>query len=430
MRKLRILFISVFVICGLGCSLVCAGRLEVETSRNSSKTLSVPEGNKNFSFMIFGDRTGSRKESIEVLKDAVDRTNKMGPDFVCTVGDLIHGYYDSKKWIKETNEFTDAMEKLEMPWYPVAGNHDVYWFRKTKDRPKGHHEVEYETYFGPLWYAFEYNGSWFITLYTDEGEFGTDKKGYLDPDMQKISLEQFGWLKGILAKAKDANHVFVFMHHPRWITESYGGDWEKVHSLLEKAGNVSAVFTGHFHTTCHEEKDGIDYYVLGTTGGVLSEYSLDPQHLVHWVNVADDRYDISTIALDSFVNPKTRKNKTDIAVSKRDWATNSKEAIIEWELSTEGLKFEKGLFLVRFTINEAKQNEHGIDLVFLDENKNEIERDKKIKGKGLMMSAHYAVEPWKKYYFQLSDMDAVSEGEYPGKAGKIEIFRRFYFKTE
>lgn len=426
MVKLRVLFVLFIVLCGFGCDSL----RDVETSRNSPKMLSVPQGNDGFSFMVFGDRTGSNKESIEVLKDAVDRANRMGPEFVYTVGDLIHGYYGSKDWFESADEFGGVMEKLEMPWYPVAGNHDVYWYRDTKDRPKGHHESEYETYFGPLWYAFEYNNCWFVTLYSDEGKPGTSKKGFLDPEMQKMSPEQFGWLEGVLNKAKNADHIFLFMHHPRWITETYGGDWGKVHSLLKEAGNVSAVFCGHFHTTCHSEKDSIDYYIMGTTGGSISEYSLDPNHLAHWVNVTDDGYDVSTVALDSFIDPKTRKIETDIVVAKQDWATDSKETIVEWELSTEGLEFETGLFIARLKINDAKKNKRGIDLIFLDENKNEIERDKKIKRKGVLLPAYYEIEPGKKYFLQLADRDAEGKDEYPGKTGEIEIIRRYYFKTE
>lgn len=428
MKSKYYLLLTMVVIALSSCAI---GAKEVQTSRIVHKKLTVPLEPEGFSFAIFGDRTGgNNKEGYEAYDKAIAQVNAMRPDFVFTVGDLIQGYRGQQKWQQEAEKFNATVARLQMPFYPVAGNHEVYWFRDTKDRPKGHHERDYETYFGPLWYAFEYNGSWFVALYTDEGKSGTNQKSHFDPEMQKMSREQFSWLKDVLAKAKNANHVFVFMHHPRWITESYGEDWTKVHDLLKEASNVSAVFTGHFHSVCHDEKDDIDYYILGTTGGDISGYSLDPQHLVHWVNVRNDSYDVRTIALDSFIDPKTRKNETNIVVAKRDWATNSKEAVIEWELSTEGLKFEKGLFIARFIINEAEQNKYGIDLVFLDENKNEIERDKKIKRKGLTLSAHYAVESGKKYFLQLSDRDAVSGDKYPGKAGEIKILRGCYFKTE
>jgi hypothetical protein len=53
-------------------------------------------------------------------------------------------------------------------------------------------------------------------LYSDEGNPGTGVKAFKGPDAQKMSREQFDLLRETLAKTKDAQHVFLFLHHPRY----------------------------------------------------------------------------------------------------------------------------------------------------------------------------------------------------------------------
>ena len=119
---------------------------------------------------------GGPVEGIEVLKDAVRETNLLDPDLVMTVGDLIQGYNDTPEWLTQMREFRGVMSGLQMPWYPVAGNHDIYW-RGEGAAPQGHHEANYERHFGPLWYWFAHKNSAFIVLFSDEGDPETNKKG-------------------------------------------------------------------------------------------------------------------------------------------------------------------------------------------------------------------------------------------------------------
>jgi 3',5'-cyclic AMP phosphodiesterase CpdA len=237
------------------------------TSRKSPVQLPVPTEKDVFQFVVFGDRTGGPAEGVRVLAQAVEEVNVFEPDLVMTVGDLIQGYNQTPDWLVQMREYKGIMNQLECPWFPVAGNHDVYW--RGPNRPDGEHESNYEMHFGPLWYAFSHKNSWFIVLYSDEGDPQTGRKGIGDAATQKMSAGQYAWLESVLAKAKGAEHVFLFLHHPRWLGgRRYGNDWEKVHKLLVKAGNVSACFAGHIHRMRYDgEKDGIEYFTLATVGG-------------------------------------------------------------------------------------------------------------------------------------------------------------------
>lgn len=276
------------------------------TDRTASATLSLPDEDEAFVFAIFGDRTGGPAAGVSVLADAVDEVNLLDPDLVMTVGDLIEGYNTTPRWMDQMREYRGIMDRLTCPWFPVAGNHDVYW--RGEGRPEGEHEASYEEHFGPLWYAFEHKDCWFIALYTDEGDPVTGAKTFREPASQKMSEEQMSFLDSTLRRAADARHVFVFLHHPRWHGGGYGEDWERVHTRLAKAGNVRAVFAGHIHRMLYDgERDGIEYFTLATVGGHQSGVAPRAGYLHHYnlVTVRDEGLSMIALPVGAAIDPRT-----------------------------------------------------------------------------------------------------------------------------
>ena len=255
--------------------------------------LKLPKEDDAFGFIVFGDRTGGPVEGIKVLAQAVTDTNLLDPDLVLTVGDLVNGYNANDAWQAQAAEYKATMSKLHMPWYPVAGNHDIYW--RGANKPEGEHERNFETVFGPLWYAVQHKQCWFVVLYSDEGDPKTGEKNFGKPECQRMSDAQFTWLSETLLKAKAARHIFVFLHHPRWLAQ-YGTDWDRVHTLLAKNGNVTAVFAGHIHRMRYDgNRDGIQYYTVASVGATL-EFEAPAAGYLHQFHVVTVRPQGITVA--------------------------------------------------------------------------------------------------------------------------------------
>src|SRR6056297_434950 len=239
------------------------------TTRSSQVVLPLPEEKDAFVFAVFGDRTGGPPKGVDILADAVRDVNLIEPDLVMTVGDLINGYNRQPEWMVQMREFKSIMNELLCPWFPVAGNHDVYWRPlDDPDKPFSEHDEDYEMHFGPLWYSFQHKRCNFIVLYSDEGNPETGEKNFSKPASQQISDEQFAFLQAALERGQASAHQFIFLHHPRWLGRGYGKDWkQRVHPLLKEAGNVTAVFAGHIHQMRYDPADGIEYVTLATVGG-------------------------------------------------------------------------------------------------------------------------------------------------------------------
>jgi len=235
------------------------------------QTTMLASPTRPFRIAILPDRTTGRDWGLPYLEAAVRDLNRMQPDAVFTIGDMVQGYTrNEQEWDREAVQWKKITDGLTMPLFPVAGNHDVIsGSRVPGDRTFGD---KYLRTFGPLRYMAELDGASVIALFSDE----TYGKGGV-----QLSDGQIGWLKTCLERAKTRGKpIILVMHRPLWRTESV--KWfERVHPALVQAG-VSAVIAGHFHSMQDDGvRDGVHYDIVGTCGGSIDQHPLagQMQHL-------------------------------------------------------------------------------------------------------------------------------------------------------
>ncbi len=233
-----------------------------------------------FSFVAIGDtRHYSRIAQPQAYRDNIKQINRIRPrpEFVVNLGDLILGHADRDMTIWEWEEFDRVTAKLKPPLYLVAGNHDVW---------DEHSLALFIERYGPTYYSFDHRGSHFVILCSE-----------LPVEDGHIAGAQLEWLAADLQKHADAEHIFVFLHRPLWVSHrgmARSGWNEHVHPLLAKYG-VDVVFASHDHEfKNYGVQDGVQYYVTGGGGAPLVAGAF-----YHFMLTTVDGAEVSSVVIDT-----------------------------------------------------------------------------------------------------------------------------------
>ncbi len=238
----------------------------------------------HFRFVIVADRTGGRRDGV--FAEAVEKTNLLRPEFVISVGDLIEGYTEDLARIEmEWDAFDRLVDRLEMPFFYIPGNHDV-----TNPVMA---EVWKQRY-GAAYYHFVYKNTLFLCLNTE------------DAGRANITDAQVAYFEQVL-KDHPADRVrwtLVFMHEPMWAdhyrqrhAEGYA-NWGRVEAMLQD--RPFTVFAGHWHGYRRDVRNDRRYYILATAGGA-SRLRGTPfgefDHVV-WITMTDNGPVMANLMLD------------------------------------------------------------------------------------------------------------------------------------
>ncbi|MGC3966467.1 MAG: metallophosphoesterase [Pirellulales bacterium] len=243
-----------------------------------------------FQIAIMTDNTGGHRPGIWMK--AVERLNLLRPTFVMSVGDLIEGYSsDPAELEAEWAEFLGFIDKLQMRFFFVAGNHDV-------SNPTAH-EL-WRKKFGAEWYSFDYKGVHFMALSSE------DTKDQIGP-------EQLAWIEKDLKEHADARWTMLFFHKPLWVMaerQLTAGNpdttnWKKVEALL--GDRPHTVFAGHVHHYVQYDRNGMKYYHLATTGGGSQLRGVPYGEFDHvaWLTMEQDGPTVVNLLLDGIVPADT-----------------------------------------------------------------------------------------------------------------------------
>ncbi len=189
------------------------------------------------------------------LKKAVAHYNsEFKPDLVIGGGDYILGSGVSKgRAKKQLVEINRVFKRLAAPRRYCIGNHDLGHLSKE--------EVQENLGIGYNHSVTDTKGARIITLDTNDLAPGEDKY----KTNGRVSGEELAWLNEQL----DTNlSVIVFSHHSPVQTPERN-EWRinildagAVRAVLEKYGNVVAVFSGHHAVNYSEKRDGINYFIV------------------------------------------------------------------------------------------------------------------------------------------------------------------------
>ncbi len=234
-----------------------------------------------FRFAILSDRTGGHTPGV--FPSVIDEINLLNPDLVVTMGDHIEGYGEDYDRVEaEWDSVLTMMSVLEAPCRLTPGNHDIW-----DDRS----EAVYRARTGEEpYYSFDYGNTHFVVLDVSRVDYVED-----------FPEGQMEWLTSDLAANVEAENTFVLMHKPLWIQTLLVGDPDPLHDLFVKYG-VDAVFSGHLHHYFAAEFDGIDYTVIGSSGGAIARADVQSVERGEffqfaWVTVMSSGYELAVVDL-------------------------------------------------------------------------------------------------------------------------------------
>ena len=226
----------------------CAGLLRPTATAPGDLTAiagwkgAAPNSAHAFRFVVIGDRTGGHREGAWAT--AITEINRLKPDFVLCVGDLIEGYTEDKDRLEQQwDEFDNLTAKFDAPFFYCAGNHDVLG-TAPREVYTARHGIA-----GRAYYSFDYRNSHFVVLDSDA----------IDTGLRDIVTAQWAWLEQDLAAARGADHVFILHHHPLYSSP----EWTKMRKMIDPT--KTTIFTGHLHRLSYDVEDGVPYYVLAST---------------------------------------------------------------------------------------------------------------------------------------------------------------------
>ena len=250
-------------------------------------SLAANDDAEDFHFVIVSDRTGGERPGV--FESALPKTNLLEPAFVVSIGDLIEGYTEDQAQIDaEWDEFEGFVERLEAPFFYVAGNHDM------------NNAVMAETWrerFGPSYYHFVYKDVLFLVLNSEL--FGMVSEPDTPVPGPWTQAEQLAFVERTLESFPDARWTIVLVHQPLWdYASGPRGDWPEIERML--ASRDYTVFAGHFHRYVKLVRNDRRYITLATTGGgsSLRGTAFGEFDHVAWVTMTADGPRIANLLLD------------------------------------------------------------------------------------------------------------------------------------
>lgn len=241
-------------------------------------TSCCPSSRADFTFVFMTDiHLQPELNAVAGFSRAIERVNKLAPDFVITGGDLVMDTLETKFARADMlyNLYLKTSGKFKMPVYNTLGNHEIFGLYEKSGISPDHPEYGKKMFakrIGKTYYSFDFKGWHFMIL---DSVVGVDREKYRG----LISDEQVEWIKDDLAGV-DKNTPLVICTHIPFITSATQIDKGSLEANGENivinnskevldlftSHNLKLILQGHLHFL-------EDIYVAGLhfiTGGAVS----------------------------------------------------------------------------------------------------------------------------------------------------------------
>ncbi len=188
------------------------------------------------------------EDSVRLLDSLVDELNNdPGIEFAIIDGDITNGAE------ADYEGYATAIERLNVTWYPVMGNHDktfpdwATWLNNSWGRTETYYDIKYAGYHMVI--------------------LDSAVQGQISGD---IDDEQLDWLENVLDANSD-KPTMLFMHHMPDRSDNNGIDEDariRLASILETRPYVLSIHSGHLHKNLVLNGSGNSTYV--TIAAVVS----------------------------------------------------------------------------------------------------------------------------------------------------------------
>ncbi len=237
-----------------------------------------PNTDQTVRFVVISDRTGGAVPGV--WEQAVEEINLLQPDLVLSIGDHIQGYVDDPEKLKQQwLEVEAIVSRLDAPYFYCAGNHDLESGNPAETSVARDIYLKRHSVQGKPYYSFDYKKAHFVVL----------DSTWIQKD-ELFAVDQLQWLREDIKRSQNADHIFVFYHHPLWNNQQY---WSELASILPR--EKTTIFNGHMHSGNYRMIDGIPSYVLPATGGKNNPDSPAGQHMFAYVALNGKKPKVSFI---------------------------------------------------------------------------------------------------------------------------------------
>lgn len=199
---------------------------------------------------------GSRhyRETVGKLEEAARRFEKVKPDFVVELGDLIDAADSVELELSYLKTIDKTFQAVNKDRHYVLGNHCVDTLNKQEFLAGVGQDKSY--------YSFDRGGYHFVVLdacFNSKGEpYGRKNFHWTDANIPQAELD---WLEADLKATKKP--AVVFAHQRLDVNNNHGvKNNAEVRKVLESSHRVLAVFQGHSHQNDYNEIGGIHYCTL------------------------------------------------------------------------------------------------------------------------------------------------------------------------